>query len=276
MPFRPIVPLAAAALIAMLALAGCGTPRREAASPPAAPTVESLHRQETLDDCPEQLAPCATIKLDYVEVHDAPAPLVAAVRAFQDTTVFAPIDEGGEPGVVVSADSLMRQFLDSYRDFMQSFPEAPGSWSIVRSVRPIWNDRGVLSLAFTEESYTGGAHPNAGTKLLSLDATSGRRLRLSDLFQEGYEAPLQALGEKAFRAAHGLGPADDLDAAGFWFEGGRFRLSENLAVTEAGLEVHYDAYEVAPYAMGPTDLTLSRASLARWAKPGGPLAAASE
>jgi hypothetical protein len=212
------------------------------------------------------------ITLEYVEVSGASDALRASVRAFLDSTVFAPIDEQDAGTGAATADTLMQQFLQSYRDFVESFPEAPGTWSIERVARPLWNDAGILSLEFSEESYTGGAHPNAETKLVTFDATDGRRLRLADLFVEGFEEPLRTLGEKAFRAAHGLGATDDLVAAGFWFEDGRFRLGENFAVTAEGLRVHFNAYEVAPHAIGPTDLTLPRADLARWARPGRPLA----
>jgi len=273
MPSRRILPFALCALTSAVALSGCSAPPEKAESRPAALTVETVRRQQTLDDCPEQLAPCASITLEFVELSNATDALLASVRGFEDSTVFAPIDESGSSsGGAEEAEALMQQFLDSYRDFMEHFPEAPGTWSIERSVHPIWNDRGVLSLEFAEESYTGGAHPNAVTRLVSLDAASGRRLRLADLFREGYEEPLRSLGEKAFRTAHGLGAADDLVAAGFWFEDGRFQLGDNIAVTADGLRVHYDAYEIAPYAMGPTDLTLPRAELVRWARPGGPLA----
>ena len=258
-------------------LAGCTPAERRAdraggQAPPAAPVLEAVRKQRTLDDCPEQLAPCASITLEYVEVTGGSAALRAAVRAFLDTTVFAPIDENDEEGGTAGADTLMQRFLDGYRDFMERYPEAPGAWSIRRSARPIWNDRGVLSLEYVEESYTGGAHPNTETKLVSFDAIDGHRLRPGDLFAAGHEQPLLAAGERAFRAAHGLGPGDDLDAAGFWFEDGRFSLSDNFAVTADGLRVHYNAYEVAPYAIGPTDLTLPRETLSEWARPDGPLA----
>lgn len=256
-------------------LAGCAPAERsiQQESPtPAATVLETVRTQRTLEDCPEHLAPCASITLEYVEVTGGSEALRTAVRAFLDTTVFAPIDESGVRAGAAGADTLMQRFLDGYRDFMQRFPEAPGAWSIRRTARPIWNDRGVVSLEFVEESYTGGAHPNTETKLVSFDAVDGRRLRLVDLFDHGYEQRLLAAGERAFRTAHGLEPGDDLVSAGFWFEDGRFSLTHNFAVTADGLRFHYNAYEVAPYAMGPTDLTLPRETLAPWARAGGPLA----
>lgn len=269
---------AAGALACAIALAvwipACAPAERAAprGAPAAAPVLETIRTQRTLEDCPEQLAPCASISLEYLEVRGGSDGLRAAVEAFLDTTVFAAIDESGGHAGAAGADTLMRHFLDGYRDFVRSFPEAPGSWSIRRTARAVWNDRGVVSLEFVEESYTGGAHPNTETKLISLDAADGRRLLLGDLLEAGHDRDLVAAGERAFRAAHGLAPGDDLVAAGFWFEDGRFSLTDNFALTADGLRFHYNAYEIAPYAMGPTDMTLPRASLTAWARRGGPLA----
>lgn len=271
MPRRVLAAFACAVAFAPW-LAGCAPAERAAREEPTtAPVLESVRAERTLEDCPEHLAPCASISLEYVEVDGGSDALRAAVRAFLDTTVFAPVDGTGDGVASPGPDTLMQRFLDGYRDFVEQFPEAPGSWSIRRTVRPLWNDRGVLSLEFVEESYTGGAHPNTETRLVSFDA-DGRRLRLEDLFVEGYRPRLLTAGERAFRDAHGLAPGDDLVEAGFRFEGDRFSLTDNFALTPGGLRFHYNAYEIAPYAMGTTDLTLSREALEPLARPEGPLA----
>ena len=59
--------------------------------------------------------------------------------------------------------------------------------------------------------------------------------------------------KRAFRRARRLGPREDLAKAGFQFPGGAFALTVNAGLTRAGLVLHYNAYEVAPYVMGPTE-----------------------
>jgi hypothetical protein len=52
----------------------------------------------------------------------------------------------------------------------------------------------------------------------------------------------------------------DLTTEGFFWDGS-FKLSENFAVEKEGLRFYYNAYEVAPYAVDPTDLVIPRSEL---------------
>jgi Protein of unknown function (DUF3298)/Deacetylase PdaC len=261
-----------AALCACLAALcfGCGG---APAKPEGPVTVDMQTYERTLQDCPEHLAPCASIRLEYPRLGaGAPAALVRVIEAFIDTTVLTPIDESDTTAAGNDPDSLMAHFLSGYQEFVSSFPEAPGSWTLQRTAHPLFNANGCLSLEFSEESYTGGAHPNTMMRLATFDTRTGRRLTLEDLFAPGHAEALRRLGERAFREAHALAPDADLVAAGFWFEDGRFSLNDNFAVTPEGLRFHFNPYEVGPYALGPTDITLTRAMLADLIRDDGPLA----
>jgi hypothetical protein len=263
----------ACAVPAALAIAACAPAGKSV--PLTALGFETRRLEDTVQDCPEHLAPCASIVLEYPEiVGPAPPAVTAGLAAFIDSTVFAPIAEGDSIAATRDPEALMRQFLGGYLDFVTSFPEAPGAWTLQREAAAIWSSPEAFSLEYTESSYTGGAHPNTFVRLATFDARTGGRLRLSDLIDPGHDEALRVIGERAFRTAHGLGDADDLVGAGFWFEEGRFRLNDNFAVTAEGLRFHYDPYEVASYAVGPTDITLSRDALSAIARPGGMLAAA--
>lgn len=250
------------AALGLLAAAGCARAPEPAPDAASSLSFETQRFEETLRDCPEHLAPCASIVLEFpVLPADAPPDVAAALAAFVDTTVLAPIDEGGGAGAG-TPQALTEQFLAGYREFAETFPEAPGGWSLQRIARPIWTGPAGFSLEFREESYTGGAHPNSIVRLVSFDGSSGLRVRLEDLIPDEHREAVRALAEAAFRDVHGLEATADLTAAGFWFEDGRFRLNDNFAVTGEGLRFHFNPYEVAPYALGPTDLTIPRASLA--------------
>jgi hypothetical protein len=41
-----------------------------------------------------------------------------------------------------------------------------------------------------------------------------------------------------------------------WFWNGLFYLPDNFAFTDAGLLFHYNSYEIAPYALGATELII--------------------
>ena len=78
-----------------------------------------------------------------------------------------------------------------------------------------------------------------------------------------------ALGAKLFET----GPAFGVDAAGTIHESRKLALAgdADLHVTRGGLVFHYNAYDVAAYASGPTTITLPWAAVSRHVRPDGPL-----
>ena len=91
-------------------------------------------------------------------------------------------------------------------------------------------------------------------RLVSFDADTGAILRLEDLVEDpdAFQDALHA----AVRADRGLAVDADLAEAGFWVEDGALPGTDNLARIDGGVRVRYDAYEIGPYAMGPTDVVV--------------------
>ncbi|HKQ57514.1 MAG TPA: RsiV family protein [Candidatus Eisenbacteria bacterium] len=258
----------AAALVA--AIAGC-TPKAE----PVAPPAERLrftrqHATKTYGDCTGGSDKCTRISLRWPQV--AAAPTVAAresITAFVRGTLNRPYD-GGAP--FSSEDSVMTEFITGYREFASRFPDGPATgWTFERRIEPLGDTLGVAGIAVTEQSYLGGAHPNSTTLFTNFDLATGRSVRLEDLFRAGARDSLDALGERAFRRVRKLPEAADLAAAGFQFEGGRFRLNDNVAVTPTGLLCFFNDYEVGPHTLGATQFSLPWADVMPFARPDGPL-----
>ena len=80
------------------------------------------------------------------------------------------------------------------------------------------------------------------------------KLTLEDIISDKQQ--LTGLAEKKFREMKNMGETDSLKDAGFWFDGNKFALSENFGVTETGLLFFYNPYEIAPWAMGSTELEI--------------------
>jgi hypothetical protein len=97
--------------------------------------------------------------------------------------------------------------------------------------------------------------------------SSGDRVRLYELFTPAGLAEIERLAEGAFRRSRGVPPRASLQAEGFWFENDQFVLSENWAVSAAGLVFYYNAYEVAAYAAGPTEIRIAWPELEGLARP---------
>ena len=106
-------------------------------------------------------------------------------------------------------------------------------------------------------SYTGGAHPNARTLYGSWFLEDGRRVALRDLLTPGSEERVAEIAEAVFREQRGLPTEQSLEEQGFDFPDGKFALNENFAVTDQGLVFYFNPYEIAPYALGPTEIELT-------------------
>jgi hypothetical protein len=264
-PARLSIVPAAAALA--LVLAGCG-------GRSLAPHVRYQTRtaQKTYGDCTRPGSDrCTRIRLRWPVVAGAPTAAVAdSVNAFVRSRLLQPYD-GGAP--LPNEDSVTAGFIEAYRTFVSSAPGVPSSgWSFSRRIEPLGDTLGVVSLAVTEEAFLGGAHPNSTTAFASFDAVSGRALKLSDLILDSGREQLDQVGERAFRRVRKIAPGIDLNAAGFWFDRGEFRLNENFAVTRTGMLFFFNAYEVAPYSFGATSLSLPWAEVMPLIRTDGPLA----
>lgn len=270
-PFRNALHRSGSAVLSVslvLWLAACARD----VSPPSLVSIRYEMRtlEETLRDCPENLAPCASIVLRFPELIAGPSATAReSIDAQIQEMILAPIDEESRDE---TPQALMERFIRGYQDFADEFPESSSQWYMTREIEPIYDTDRVFSVQMTEESYTGGAHPNSNVWLASFDVHTGQRLALDDVLMDGHEAELQAIGERAFRDARGLGAEDDLTEAGFWFDEGVFRLNENFAVTAEGLRFVFNRYEVAPYALGATEIVLPVAALRPLARAGGVLA----
>jgi uncharacterized protein YecT (DUF1311 family) len=129
-------------------------------------------------------------------------------------------------------------------------------------------DRRLASLVFTISTFTGGAHPNMARVALVFDLIAGRAVRLADLLADPKPAVAEIAAQcKTQLAAEGAKDGwelfDNADVAAVVGE------SDNWSVAKDGVEILFDPYAVAPYAVGPHECRLSYADLKPWLKPGG-------
>lgn len=167
-------------------------------------------------------------------------------------------------------DSLARAFFGEQASVRRETGMS-SAWFLERSVQVVGDTLGTLSLALAESSYLGGAHPNSVVRLQVRDRRDGRRLSFADLFREGARDSLSAVCEPYFRTERELAFDAALDTAGFSFEGGRFRVNDNLALTGDGVRFRFDPYEIAPYALGPTEFVVPYAALRSFVRVEGAL-----
>jgi len=256
-------PIAWAALALVLLLAGCETPTPRRTTDVERTWTMHEHHHVSAEDSTE-------VFLHYPTWAAPRQPALAEslnmwtraklLASWESDTTFA------------DTTALIENFLTASARTHGEFPDhAP--WLLNRRIERIADTLGVVSLAFQETSFLGGAHPNAIARHASFDARTGKAIGLDDLFAPAARESLRALGETAFRAARGIAPDADLGGEGFWFEGNRFAVPDDFAVEPRGLRFQFDAYEVGPYALGPTEFVVPWESLRPLLRTDGPLAA---
>ena len=273
---RSVQPRRTAVLMLCL-LAACGG--GEAAAPTSgdvageAPAAVDLRleprRVERIqEDCTRQEGDtaCTRIILEYPAV-TGESPAVPVVRRWIEAHLLATLGEGG---TAADTEAMVKDFLEENRAFREEFPDAPGTWAVERKITVLFQNPRILSLVAEDYSYTGGAHPLMVEILGSFDLQQGHPLVLADLLKPGFEEPVTALAEAELRRVREIAPEADLVAEGFFLEDG-FRLTDNFAVVADGLRFYYNPYDIGPYVMGSTDLTIPLTALQPWIAEDSPL-----
>ncbi len=256
--------------VSLILLAACAKKEGADAAQTAALAYETIDLDKTYGVCDEPDTSCASITIEYPAILAAPTPQAKdSINEYVRKALLRPM-LGEKPAEDVEA--ALSQFIEEYKKFKVDFPDYPTSWSIEREIKVYYQNAGLASLSFYEFSFTGGAHPNSGVYYVNFDLQSGKRLTLKDLFTEGFQERLNIVAEKRFRELKAIAPNQTYADAGFWFENEQFKLTDNFAVGDTGVVFYYNNYEVAPYAMGPTELGISYRDLKELIDPNGPLA----
>ena len=243
--------------LGLLTFVSCGSPPPPEPSDVATLVWEDRELERFAGECDGTEAPCGRFRAEYPEFTEAPAP---GVMESLNEAVNGLLTDGRPETLADMANEL----IAAYRAARQEFPGAASTqrWEEEKVVTVLHHDDRLVSLKLEEYSNTGGAHPNARTLYGSWTLEDGGRVALEELLAPGGEERIAELGEAAFREVRGV-PADQtLEELGFLFPDGEFALTENFAVTDEGLVFYFNPYEVAPYALGPTEIEMTFEALA--------------
>lgn len=233
----------------------------------AAPTVEQkAFRQEQGADCDkaeddETRTDCARIDLLYPVVVMGEKALQDAVTAWVNKYLFS-IMEAEETPKSSTLDAAAKAFFGLHD---QSKKEggtsmANGAYEVRTGSEVVLNNGKYLTLAINGYTFMGGAHGSPTEALNTFDVQSGKILTWDDLVTD--KAAVQALAEKKVREERA-----DVFKEGFDFDDTfNFVLPANYGLTEEGIFLYYQHYEIMPYALGATEVTLTFEELGTLAK----------
>ncbi|WP_020558202.1 DUF3298 and DUF4163 domain-containing protein [Thiofilum flexile] len=252
-------------------LTGCNSTDTANAGNLAYQTIS--HQKQGGKDCKtEPLASnedglCASVKVRYPEFDGADTnPIIKQINQFiSEETLNYEVEDGKQ---AENAEELASLFIDEYL----KQPDISTPWSLDRAMELVFSNDQILTLKFSEFSYMGGAHPASGQTYYLLSRQSGKPYKLSDLLNNGYEDELNSIGERIFRADKKIPANETLADAGYEFPNEHFAVNDNVGVTPEGLVFYFNSYEIAPYALGPTELVIHYDDIPNLIRADGPLA----
>ncbi len=202
------------------------------------------------------MGPCAHVRLVWLRATGAPEAVARRINdtlaQYQHYELFA--DSASAPPQTVADEA--RAFIRTFQQYAE--PDMPERWDLETIASLDYETDKVWSVAIRSYAYTGGAHPNSWVTLLVFAKSDGRKLEWQDIVRD--RKGLEALVERMFRQARGLQADEPLAEAGF-FQDGAFQLPQNFYVRPDGLYLYYNPYEIAPYALGPTEFLIDRQEL---------------
>jgi len=158
------------------------------------------------------------------------------------------------------------EFIEEYNAFKSETPDMLGRWYRTISVEVMTFNDSLLSLQVSDESFEGGAHGSYNLSFVNVRPGDGSIVKLSDLLKPDYEKALTKMGEEIFREARELADTASYEMSGYTFDDNTFALNENYGFRKQGIVFYYNSYEVAPYALGPTEIVIPYERIKDWIK----------
>lgn len=112
-------------------------------------------------------------------------------------------------------------------------------------------------------TYTGGAHGMSYSEYLMFDLGNKKQITLDDMLQSGKKSRFKALAYDAYKTWVKTVDEDVSSYEKNW----PFTLSDNVTLTDKGIDIRYQHYSIGPYAYGMPTLSIPYSQLKGVIKP---------
>jgi hypothetical protein len=203
------------------------------------------------------------------------------LKLFEIDAEYPEITGGSNPGIAkfnLQAKQIVTKSLAEFRKEMLGQTAEDLKFSKQRGISNYMDisydvayaTNDFVSIQFYDDTFTGGAHPNHSSFALNYDLKNGRILTLAELFQPKSNY-LKALSD--YSIAKLKAQAEEM-TDDEWLTRGAGANAENFRswnITEKGLMITFDPYQVAAYAAGPQTVLIPYSKLKSILKPNGVL-----
>lgn len=119
-----------------------------------------------------------------------------------------------------------------------------------------YGKKNIITYRVETESFTGGAHPYSLTNIMTFDALTGDMIDLDRVFLSSCHKEINEILIKKLIHDLGKNSLEEIQKEGYLYMNEMF-VSKNFALREDSVEFFYNPYDIAPYACGPSSISLS-------------------
>lgn len=239
-------------------------------------TFDNFHLESTIRLFKEHENPNASIKIDAIFPQKFENQVV--LQKIQDAIIEQLKPVGGRVNITQALQQAVQNYFEAYKKDMENATseEVQGdmafqySYTSEKYIRVEFNDHYLLSLMVWNYDFMGGAHGNTQADYLVFDLKTGNLLKTQDIFaaNANVRTKLENLINEQFRKDQKISAKTTLTEYGM--NSDRIPLNENFFVTQKGIGFFYNAYEIAPYAMGQFEIIIPFEKLKPLLKPTHP------
>ena len=212
--------------------------------------------EKKFGDCSYPDSLCYKLNIQSIEVKGGPDEVRNSINNELNSYIVTTL------GSFLSDDSQSYQdinqcveaLVQDYKKISIELEDFKQDWNISIDTEVKNKDDEIISILSSVESYLGGAHGNHWKDFLNFDARNGKVITWKDIITD--EIKFLKIAEAGFRSERKLSPNTDLEREGYFFDGGVFKLPENIGFSEQGAILIYNPYEVAPYSMGSIEFII--------------------
>ncbi|MDN3669985.1 DUF3298 and DUF4163 domain-containing protein [Echinicola jeungdonensis] len=210
--------------------------------------IKELNKKSCIDE------DCAEVKLSF-PVFEGKRNLADKINLHIKQQMIMYLGWGESELEVDSLQYAVNNFIKKFKNIKEEFPDSHQSWYVDAQGAVTYSNSKFLSLSMLSDSYTGGAHSNQIMLFMNFDLDRGVLVKKDDIILN--ETKLLAKAKNAFRKYHDVDPEKSLAEDGrFFLKDGEFFLPAAIGYEDSELVLFYNSYEIAPYAMGQTELRI--------------------
>jgi hypothetical protein len=150
-------------------------------------------------------------------------------------------------------------------------PELSTDWDLERTASLLYANDRVLTVDVWNRGFLGGAHGFDIRTIMSFEVSTGHKLELDEIVAPNSRSIFETIAEFEFRRVRQVPMGTELEDAGFSVRPGQpFVLPKNFGIVEGGILLYYNAYEIAAYVFGPTEVLLPKDAVSAALNPRSP------